>query len=318
MATLLTTDSIAQDERVEWWHERATELFGARYHIEPDKQAPFQMGLAIECAEPLVLFKAQGSAHRALRRDGGGDNAKVVVHLQLEGHCTVRAEGRDTLLKPGNLTLHRVSKSNDLHFHDAYRQICAVVPESVLETEFRDWSQYAGAAIPTATGTAAVLADHMRSLANHSEVLLQPGASELTSFTIGLVRATLQTLKSGEAGMSLGLRAYHLGRVKRFALAHLHVPALDVDLIAGGVGLSPRYIHRLFEDEPLPLMRWVMKERLERAYAQLQKTRPRPSISSIAYAWGFNDHAHFTRSFRKQFGLSPREVLSSDESLAKP
>lgn len=316
MPALLTTELIAPDERVEWWHERATELFGAQYRIEPDRQAPFNMELSLEYAEPLVLFKGQGSAHRAERRSDSDGGAKVVVHLQIEGHCTVRAEGRDSLLKPGDMTLHRVGKSNDLHFHDAYRQICAVLPESSLESEFKDWSRHAGMAIPTDSGAAAVLADHMRSLASHSEVLVQPGATELTAFTIGMVRAMLQSLKGGEAGMSLGLRAYHLGRVKRYALAHLHLPALDVDYIAAGVGLSPRYIHRLFESEPLPPMRWVMKARLERAYAQL-KTNPRQSVSNIAYAWGFSDHAHFTRSFRKQFGLSPSEVRSSDGSPAE-
>jgi len=32
------------------------------------------------------------------------------------------------------------------------------------------------------------------------------------------------------------------------------------------------------------------------------------SISEIAFAWGFNDAAHFSRAFRARFGRSPREL----------
>ncbi|MDH4393235.1 MAG: helix-turn-helix domain-containing protein [Aquabacterium sp.] len=30
------------------------------------------------------------------------------------------------------------------------------------------------------------------------------------------------------------------------------------------------------------------------------------SVSALAFSWGFNDAAHFSRSFREQFGQSPR------------
>jgi AraC-like DNA-binding protein len=31
------------------------------------------------------------------------------------------------------------------------------------------------------------------------------------------------------------------------------------------------------------------------------------SITSIAYKWGFTDSAHFSRSFKKQFEVSPKD-----------
>jgi AraC-like DNA-binding protein len=308
MPALLTTESVAPGDRVDWWRERALDLFGAEYRIEPQRQAPFQMGLALGSAEPLALMKVCGSAHRALRH-GEPDTARIVVHLQVEGQCTVRAEGRETLLGPGSMTLHRVRESTALHFHTAYRQVCAVLPESALGPESADWPLQAGAAIATASGTAAVLADHLRSLASHPGVLAQTGAAALTALTVGLVGATLHTLKGGEArSASAGLRVFHLERIKRFALLHLRNPALDVDFIAQGVGLSPRYLHRLFKGEPQPLMRWVLKERLERCRAELERGPGGRSISAVAYAWGFNDHAHFTHSFRRHYGMSPREA----------
>jgi AraC-like DNA-binding protein len=68
------------------------------------------------------------------------------------------------------------------------------------------------------------------------------------------------------------------------------------------------YINTLFEDEGLSLMRYVWKRRLE----QCQKDLLKPCYSNhhmtdIAFRWGFNDAAHFSRAFKQQFGHSPRE-----------
>lgn len=308
--TVWTTDAVIPGERVEWWRERATETFGADYRIEPDSHAPFGMQLALARVDSLSLLTVKGCAHDVERKsDSGSDN--IVVHLQLEGHCTVRAEGRETLVAPGCMTAHRVKEAHGLTFHSTYRQVCAILPESALTMESRMWPQLAGLAIPTASGMAAVLADHIRSLADHAQTLTGATGSELASFSAGMVSTTFRTLICGENPSSAGCKTYHLGCIKRFAREHLCDPGLDVDRIAGGVGLSPRYIHRLFEDEPLPLMRWVMKERLERAHAQLRNADSRLSVSTVAYALGFSDHAHFSRSFRKHFGHSPRELLSA-------
>src|SRR5690606_31563428 len=35
------------------------------------------------------------------------------------------------------------------------------------------------------------------------------------------------------------------------------------------------------------------------------------SISDILYQWGFNDSASFSRAFREQYGVSPREYRKS-------
>ena len=52
--------------------------------------------------------------------------------------------------------------------------------------------------------------------------------------------------------------------------------------------------------------------RLNRA-AQLLSQKM-DNISQIAYQVGFNNPAHFATSFRKQFGVSPREYLKEQSS----
>jgi AraC-like DNA-binding protein len=37
------------------------------------------------------------------------------------------------------------------------------------------------------------------------------------------------------------------------------------------------------------------------------KVKSHLSISDIAFQWGFNNVSHFSRTFRAQFGIAPRE-----------
>lgn len=315
MSLLLETDLIDANDRVDWWRERTAALFGAEYAIAPGKRSPFSIRLKIAQAAPLMLFSCHGSAHHAVRKCDSGKHPSIVAHLQLQGHCTVRTEGKEVLVGPGMLTFNRVSESSDLRFHEDYRQVCAVLPESVFDPESDNLSSLSGAVLPTDSGIAALLADHMRSLANHPEALDQEwAATDIASYTIGLLRATARTVGNQDTSENRGLRSYHLGRVRRFALAHLHHPGLSVEFISAALSLSARYIHRLFEEETQPLMRWVMKQRLERAHEQLVRSGNQMSIAQVGYAWGFNDQAHFSRCFRKEFGYPPREARAKGEA----
>ena len=89
---------------------------------------------------------------------------------------------------------------------------------------------------------------------------------------------------------------------------HLRDPGLDVEMVSRAVGLSTRYIHKLFSSEPEPLMKWVWSQRIEGACKEIENTPlRRKAISQIGFSWGFSGPAHFSRSFRRRYGASPIE-----------
>jgi AraC-like DNA-binding protein len=53
---------------------------------------------------------------------------------------------------------------------------------------------------------------------------------------------------------------------------------------------------------------YVQVQRLERCRRDLSDpAHAARHVSDIAFAWGFNDLAHFSRIFKQRFGASPRE-----------
>lgn len=96
--------------------------------------------------------------------------------------------------------------------------------------------------------------------------------------------------------------------VQQLILTMLADPRLSPNLIARRYRTSTRRLHRLFESAGLSLGAWVRRARLERCRRDLANPHLADQcITSIAFKWGFNEASHFSRAFRDEFGLPPKE-----------
>ena len=81
-------------------------------------------------------------------------------------------------------------------------------------------------------------------------------------------------------------------------------PHFSVGELAAAVGMSRSRLHRrLVRNGGLSPGAWIRRARLERA-ATLLRTTDQP-VGRIASAVGYTDPAHFTRSFKRERGLTP-------------
>jgi AraC-like DNA-binding protein len=164
-----------------------------------------------------------------------------------------------------------------------------------------------------------------------SEKLAGPLADCLT-----LLRQTLRTAPVEELAavfqaciallpMSVGLAAtgqqinfpknYLLTRLLDYIDQNLSDPELSPSRVAQQFGISIRYLHKLFVQLGTTFSSHVTTERLKRIKRDLQTSGGRrPSISAVAYRWGFNDLSTFHRAFKKQFGCTPSNVHFRDLS----
>ena len=94
----------------------------------------------------------------------------------------------------------------------------------------------------------------------------------------------------------------------RFARANLDDPELRPEALAAAGAMSVRSLNRLFGTLGATPMRWVWSERLEASRTALMQGEVR-SVTDAAFAHGFSDLGHFSRSFKRTFGMSPQTVL---------
>jgi AraC-like DNA-binding protein len=78
--------------------------------------------------------------------------------------------------------------------------------------------------------------------------------------------------------------------------------------LASEVGISLRYLQKLFTERMTTSSEFIYAHRLDHAAYLLHRRAlagAEQPLSEIAYACGFRDYAHFARRFRKRFGYSP-------------
>lgn len=107
-----------------------------------------------------------------------------------------------------------------------------------------------------------------------------------------------------EASLAAGRR----GQIKRFIEAHLRDADLTATAVADGLGLSPRYVRMVFAGTAESVSDYIMRRRLEECALQLTSVPlAARSITDIAFEWGFSSMAHFTRSFKERYGMTPSD-----------
>jgi len=82
--------------------------------------------------------------------------------------------------------------------------------------------------------------------------------------------------------------------------------SISLGALANTIGLSPDRLRHLFTEETgvglRPYVLWLRLEKSLEAYVSGS------TLTDAAYAGGFADAAHFSRTFKKMFGISPASV----------
>jgi len=125
---------------------------------------------------------------------------------------------------------------------------------------------------------------------------------ELAALALGPSTQAAEMARGG------GVRAARLVAAKAVITRNLDSPGLSALAVAAQLGVSPRYLHMLFDGEPLSFAEFVTDRRLARACALLaDPARRHWRILDIAFEVGFGDIGAFNRAFRRRRDMTPSE-----------
>lgn len=249
------------------------------------------------------------------------DEPRGIVLFQIAGSSLLQLGRRRSRLAPGDFCLLPPARIPDLEaIGEGGQQAAMSLSLARLAHYCPDWRRIAGTPLP-ADRAAVVLLTLLRHLLARKRPLTSEGRRAMGEAAIHLLTTSLNeqleektaapTSPDRPATQSSRLESYHRERIRNYVRTHLCEPTLDIAAIARGVDLSSRYIHKLFEGESMPLMQWVWELRLTSCYRQLaQHKGGRRNIGALAFSYGFNDQAHFSRAFKQRFGCSPRDVVA--------
>jgi len=153
-------------------------------------------------------------------------------------------------------------------------------------------------------GATRLLVRYLDALAVEHSSLDGADATVAAEVALELFRAAVEPgLPASRAARRQALRS----DIRRYVRGRLQDPALDPELIARAHAMSVRTLHALFEETEESVAALVRRERLLRCREDLERPLG-GGVTEIAFRWGFRDAGHFSRIFKREFGLTPREV----------
>lgn len=302
-----TDGSVSQ--RIEFWREMILRLF-ADVQIATVQKADFFGQVRQRKCDKLRISDIQASEQAVTRRYRQARSEyedKYFAVLMLEGSQAVEQDGKIVTLQPGDFAVYDATRPHHLQFGQSWREIVVSIPRATLNQLVVGMEHRTACPIPTGQGVGCVMRGFLEQMSSQIRHVSEDEMLQLSDTAISLIAMTLGSLQRNDLAQSR-MKALTLTRVKRHLLEHLHDPDLNPMLIEQAIGISSRYINKLFEAENTSLMRHVWNLRLERCANDLANPQCATlRVSDIALRWGFNDMSHFSRVFRERFAMSPRE-----------
>ncbi|ADU14127.1 acetamidase/formamidase family protein [Asticcacaulis excentricus] len=269
--------------------------------------------LASYQSQQKLEFICVSSTPQILKIDMTERADQVWLLSLLEGDLRLTDGGQVTVVAEGGLIFGDGNAVAGLDLHRDHRFLLVTIPKSFLSLRVRN--PLPGGINPIASdiGAGRILSGMLRSVADTINELntdrIRPVELSLPEF---LLTALMEDAPSKSLGGAAGARAMLLERVFQTIEMHLSDPNLNLQQVAAEHGISMRYLQKLFESVNESFGHYVKLRRLERCRMDLlSPLHAQKSISDILFQWGFNDSASFSRAFREQYGISPREYRKS-------
>ncbi|MOA14520.1 Transcriptional activator NphR [compost metagenome] len=165
-------------------------------------------------------------------------------------------------------------------------------------------------------GIGRLLATQLHSLLDERNAINPDTARYVSGSTLDLLSGALSELSRQLPGPASNLQTYHLNRAYACIAERIRQSELSPESIAKSLGISLRYLHQLFHGTGTTVARYIQEMRLEGCARELTTLPVRShSITDLAFAWGFENSAHFSRVFRNRFQLSASEYRARHSSV---
>lgn len=188
-----------------------------------------------------------------------------------------------------------------------------IFPRTLLPLPDKHIAELTGLTFDATQPEAALVTSVVRELAGNLDAYHGPVGAMIGQSILDLITAALAArlgrphLVPQEARQQVLVR-----RIHAFIEQNLGHRDLAPPLIAARHHISLRLLHKLFEREGTTVAGLIRARRLDRCRRDLiDPNLSATPISTIARRWGFSDPAHFSRSFRSGYGITPGQYRHS-------
>jgi AraC-like DNA-binding protein len=278
------------------------------WSLSPPKHRPCEVSARYRTLDALTVGELRANTLMGCQRAGTSTaDARVGVSMCLAGRLRCSSpNGRELVLDPGQLMVWDSTIAYDFEVVDNYHELYILVPRDRVPLRLVQAATRLSGAIETGPGSGlfAVAAHHLNTICGEVDHLSDAALRIACQSLLELLDHALGTLEE-HSTVSVAL----LAKVRDYIEHNLDDVAMSPSSIAAMHDISVRTLHALFSPTGTTVSRWIRDQRLKACYQDLSRGTA-STVTEVAFRWGFNDAAHFSRCFRQAFAVTPSSVLA--------
>jgi AraC family transcriptional activator of tynA and feaB len=229
------------------------------------------------------------------------DGEFLIVLMTLSGHELVRQAGLTLRLSPGNVVAWDSELPAEFLVQDTLVKRSLLVPKAALAEVGARGALRAGAVLDVSAPAVLLLSRYLDSLSETLDTLPRGAVPAARNAAIELLAAALRNDSGTGPASGPATRTAAETLIDR----RLAEPLLTPAAVASALGISTRSLHRAFEDSGETVAGFIRTRRLARARDDLLAGH---TVSQVARRWNFTDPSHFSRSFKRCYGINPSDL----------
>ncbi|MFD6331010.1 helix-turn-helix domain-containing protein [Streptomyces niveus] len=277
-------------------------------HGPPAEDISVRIGLG--AVGPLKICSARATAvtlsrtERLARKD---DEPAVTLGIQMAGSSMVVQNGRECLLEPGHCAVFESIAPYTLLYDEGVDHRFIRFPRAALALPDRLLRDMTAVALGPGNPVASLAFTYFSQLAVTDELHRGGHADAVVEPSVELLRAALTT-QHGNSGLAKAPLEATLGlRINQYIREHLADRDLSAARIAAAHGISVRHLYTVLSRSGISLGDWIRTRRLAECRRELAGPDGRlRTVAAIGRRWGFVDATHFSKVFKRTYGISPR------------
>ncbi|MBN8832705.1 MAG: helix-turn-helix domain-containing protein [Sphingomonadales bacterium] len=306
METLSTAGLPAAGRTAAWNALYASRM--SRVGFMPRDQSHFDAELRIGQLGPVKLARLSVDSCSIERSPGHIVHPSPRLYsfmLQTQGQSTFHHCGNEAHLSEGDFVLCDTGQPHYWSARDPSTIIMVRVEPALLREYLPTPELFCGQRLGHAVGLTDTVAAMVRSLAQRVETGIDAPYEEQVARHLLKMLSMNYAMGFGDGSAAGALRLRH-NDIVRHVEDHLRDPQLTPASVAEALRLSPRYLRTIFSISGERLSAYILRRRLEECARQLGNPGWNAhTLAEIAFSWGFNSPAYFTRCFRDRFGVAP-------------